>query len=150
MLPPAVADSFAGLRFLLYHKHFTSARTRFVRFTEGTVLAPHPLPFLSSPLEPDEVEPTATLIHPATLAKRLAGGLHVSADMLEIDPEFLEHVEIPGVTVAVHLVRVTSIDPPLELFAERGAQFCPITDLRGGHPTEMALLRKAYEHVLGG
>jgi hypothetical protein len=29
-------------------------------------------------------------------------------------------------------------------------RFCAITELRGGHPAEMALLRQAYEHVLGG
>lgn len=146
----AAADGLDDFRFLLYHKHPTSARTRFLRFAGGTVLAPHPLPFLSAPLEPDEVAPAAAWMHPATLARRLAGGLQLPATLLEIDPEFLEHVEIPGATVTVHLVRLTSIDPPLALFADRGAAFCPITDLRGGHPTEMALLRKAYEHVLGG
>jgi hypothetical protein len=149
-MPPASADGFADLRFLLYHKHPTSARTRFLRFAGGTVLAPYPLPFLSSPLEPEDIEPAAAMMHPATLARRLAGGLQIPAALLEIDAEFMEHVEIPGSTVTVHLVRFTSIDPPLQLFADRGAAFCPITDLRGGHPTEMALLRKAYEHVLGG
>jgi len=135
-------------RFLLYHKHSISARTLFLRFPGDTVLAPGALPFLAAPLDAGPEEDS--LPHPASLARQLEASLQLAAHTVEIDPEFREFVEIPGGAVAVHLARLTSLDPPRELFARRGARFCAITELRGGHPAEMDLLRKAYEQVLGG
>jgi hypothetical protein len=70
--------------------------------------------------------------------------------MLEIDPEFRELIEVTDGQVDAYLARFTCIDPPREQVAAIGASFRAITELRGGHPVEMELLRKAYQHVLGG
>jgi len=51
--------------------------------------------------------------------------------------------------LSVYLARFTCIDPPRALYAERGGKFCAITELRGGHPAEMALLQMAYQAIMG-
>lgn len=136
------------VRFLLYHKQSTSARTLFLRLGSGSVLAPEPLPFLSVPTEAEDIG--AGAMHPATLALNLATALAVPAEILQVEADYHERVETPAGVVAVYLVRLSTLDPPRELFAETGGTFRAITELRGGHPAEMALLRRAYEHVLGG
>lgn len=134
------------VRFLLYHKQSTSARTLFLRMNGGSVVAPEPLPLLSSARE----EGGVGAVHPATLALSLAAALAVPPGILHVEPDYHERVETPAGLVDVYLARFTTIDPPRHLFAESGGTFCAITELRGGHPAEMALLRKAYEYVLGG
>jgi hypothetical protein len=143
--------SLAEPHFIVFHKQGTSARTLFLRMQNGSVMLPEPFPFLSSPLEPDVyAEGCAHFGHPATLAQRLATVLALPHESVEIEAEFIEPVEIPGATVMVYLARLTATDPPRAHFSGSGAQFCAITELRGGHPVEMALLRKAYEFILGG
>jgi hypothetical protein len=140
-------------RFIVFHKQGTSARTLFLRMKNGSVILPQPFPFLSSPLEPDaraDENGCAHYGHPATLAQNLAAVLGLPPENLAVETDFLEPVEIPGATVMVYLARLTTIDPPRAHFAETDGRFCAITELRGGHPVEMALLRKAYELILGG
>ncbi|QFY41988.1 hypothetical protein F6R98_04535 [Candidatus Methylospira mobilis] len=139
--------------FLAYHKQATSARTLFLRMNNGSVMLPEPFPFLSSPLEPGEVvydNGCAQLEHPATLGQRFSTVLGLPPESVEVETDFIESVEIPSGTVTVYLARLKAMDPPRAHFAETGAGFYPITELRGGHPVEMDLLRKAYEFILGG
>jgi len=139
--------------FLAYHKQATSARTLFLRMNNGSVMLPEPFPFLSSPLEQGEVvhdETSTHLDHPATLGQRFSTVLGLPAESVEVETDFRELVEVPGGTVMVYLARLKAMDPPRAHFAETGAGFCAITELRGGHPVEMNLLRKAYEFILGG
>ena len=107
---------------------------------------PEPLPFLSSHL--NAVAPGG--VHPATLGLSLAESLGWPSELLEVDPDFHEGVETPTGIVDIHLARFTTIDPPHLWVSETVGTFCAITELRGGHPVEMAMLRKAYEHILGG
>lgn len=139
-------------RFVLYHKQATSARTLFLHFASGTILAPKALPFLSSPLESgaEGHSPALSQAHPASLVRELSASLDLPESMLEIDPEFRELIEVTDGQVDAYLARFTCIDPPREQVAAIGASFRAITELRGGHPVEMELLRKAYQHVLGG
>lgn len=66
-----------------------------------------------------------------------------------MEGEFHERVDTPQQTLSIYLARFTCIDPPRQWFAERGGQFCAITELRGGHPAEMALLQRAYQAIMG-
>jgi len=139
--------------FIVFHKQGTSARTLFLRMKNGSVILPEPFPFLSSPLETDGLVHDygrANFGHPATLAQRLATVLALPQESVEVETDFIEPVEIPGATAMVYLARLATVDPPRAHFAGLGGQFCAITELRGGHPVEMALLRKAYELILGG
>jgi hypothetical protein len=121
----------SDVRFLLYHKQATSARTLFLRFANGSALAPEPLPFLSTPAE--EGSAATGAIHPAALALKLAESLGIAPDIVQVAPEYRERVETPDGVVEIHLARFTTIDPPRALFEESGGAFRAITELRGGH-----------------
>jgi hypothetical protein len=139
-------------RLILFHSQNISARTLFLRHASGSIIAPTPLPFLSTTLDEDEdaetVEPTL-LLHPAALVNEYCTRLGLPTSLLQVVGEFQARVETPDETLSVYLVRFTCIDPPRALFAERGGQFCAITELRGGHPAEMALLQRAYQTIMG-
>lgn len=137
-------------RFLLFHLQPISARLLFLRHASGSVLAPDPLPLLSSPIEDDAPAPKLDLIQQLILGMRLNSGLGFEPGMLVVEPGFLRRAEIPRAMVDLHLARFTSLDPPHREARLKGAQFCPITELRGGHPVEMAMLRWAYEFLLVG
>lgn len=136
------------LRFIIYHKQSTSARTLFLRWdATGSVLTPSPLPQLSLLVE--DAPPPLSTIHPATLASRLAETLGLTADFLEVETDYHAQVETPSGLITIYLARFTTIDPPRQWSSAAGGNFCAITELRGGHLAEMMLLRQAYEHVLG-
>lgn len=149
MNPDSLLD---GHRVILYHKQHTSARTLFVRFADGGVCVPEPLPPLASVLAEDdpagELSPLA--VHPASLAQALCRHLGLAADAVEIDAEFMARVDTPGQPLTVHLGRLKAMDPPRAEFAARGGRFCALTELRGQAPAEMELLRRAYQAILGG
>lgn len=140
------------IRVILYHKHHTSARTVFLRFADGGVCAPEPLPPLAAvfPEEEFDAENSTLAVHPASLAMVLCRHLGLPADFLEIDPEFSAKVEVPGQVLSFYIGRFKFIDPPCAQFTERGGRFCAITELRGQPPAEMELLRRAYQAILGG
>jgi hypothetical protein len=137
-------------RFLLYHLQPISSRLLFVRHASGSVLTPRPLPFLSSPVEDDAPAQKIDLMQQLTLGMRLNAGLGFEPGMLLVEQEFLRRAEIPRAVVNVHLARFTPLDPPHTEVRFKGGEFCPITELHGGHPVEMAMLRWAYQFLLGG
>jgi len=138
-------------RLILYHSQSISARTLFLRHASGSVIAPVPLPFLSTVLDEGEADPkdTAVLLHPAALIREYCEALGLPVTLLQADGEFHERVDTPLQTLSVYLARFTCTDPPRAMFAGQGGRFCAITELRGGHPAEMALLQRAYEIILG-
>lgn len=137
-------------RVLLYHKQATSARTLFLNLAHGSVVGPQALPPLASVLEEAEEGAPALLPHPAALHKALGERLELDSGLFELDVEFRHLVDTPPGPVAVYLAHFTTMDPPRALMHERGASFLPITELRGRHPAEMELLRRAYTSILGG
>jgi hypothetical protein len=144
----AWADS---ARLILYHVQGTSARTLFLRHASGSVIAPVPLPFLSTLLDEEEFDPedAAMIAHPAALVRGYCFHAGLEPGLLQPEAEFQHHVDAPGGTITVYLARFTCIDPPRALFAPQGGKFCAITELRGGNPAEMALLQLAYESIMG-
>jgi len=132
-------------RLILYHSQSTSARTLFLRHGSGSVITPEPLPPLSSVLEDGgfDIAGVAIFLHPAALVREYCTALGLPHTLLKAEGEFHERVETPQNNLNIYLARFTCIDPPRALFAERGGKFCAITELRGGHPAEMALLQKA-------
>ena len=138
-------------RLILYHSQSTSARTLFLRHESGSVIAPEPLPFLSTVFEEGEfiVGDEGVLLHPATVVHNYCVTFGFPPSLLLVEGEFHERVDTPQCILNIYLARFTSIDPPRALFADRGGKFCAITELRGGHPAEMALLRRAYQAIMG-
>ncbi len=137
-----------GIRFILYHKQGTSARTRFLCLHNASVLYPQPLPQLSQPI--DEVPESVVEPHPAMLLQGLAQSLGIDADGLELEPEYEERADVPGGLVRIYLVSFTSIDPPFELAESMGAAFIDLTQARHLPDTELLLLRRAYEVIMEG
>jgi hypothetical protein len=98
----------------------------------------------------DESEMSAGAEHPATASLKLAETMQIPPEILRVEPEFHERIQTAAGIVDIYLACFTTTDPPRSLFRETGGRFCSITELRGGPPADMALLRKAYEHILGG
>ncbi|MDF9391830.1 MULTISPECIES: hypothetical protein [Methylococcus] len=148
MKPRPAAD--AEPRFLLYHLHPLSSRLLFMRHATGSVLTPRPLPWLSSPVEGDGADEELDPVLQLRLGMQIHAGLGFEPGTLVVERKFLRQAEIPMAVVNLHLARFIALDPPHEEIQAKGGQFCSITELQGGHPVEMALLRWAYEFLLGG
>ncbi len=133
----------AEYRFLLFHLQPISSRLLFLRHVSGSVLTPRPLPFLSSPIEDDVPVQNLGLMHQLTLGMQLNANLGFEPGMLVVEQQFLRQAEIPRAVVDVYLARFTTLDPSHAELKTKGGRFCPITELQGGHPVEMAMLRWA-------
>lgn len=135
----------SDIRLILAHKQKTSGRLRFLRLPHGTV-AFTPLPPLSDLM--DETEP-AVVHHPAGLLKAAEEKLGLPSGSLVHESEFHATVDTPDGPVAMHLASFTTIDPPFEEAEALGGKFVAITEMIGGMPVEMELLRQAYTVMLG-
>lgn len=129
---------------ILYHKHPTSARTRFLRFSHGGICD-------SGPLPPDaDLAPTpAVCTHPVLVLRAAAAKLGLPVDGLTPDASFRCGLRIGSREEQVHLGQFVGIDPPIEQVAARGARFVDLVQARSQPAIELKLLRMAYEHVLG-
>ena len=88
--------------------------------------------------------------HPAPLVIRAEQSLGLAPGNLEAEGEFHEQVDVEGGPLDVYLARFTGIDPPFEDVERNGGEFIDLTQARGLPGTELELLRKVYEFVLGG
>jgi hypothetical protein len=132
-------------RLLCFHKQGTSARTRFVRWPHG-MLAFEPLPAGANLLD----EKSALIRrHPADVLVDAATRLGMPADALRAETEFEAVIASPEGEVPVLLVQFTSLDPPFAEVEKHGGKFIAITEARNVGDLELALLRKAYEIIIG-
>lgn len=146
----SIESGLGKARLILYHSQSTSARTLFLRHASGSVITPEPLPALSSLLVEDATTRDAEcFVHPAVLVQACLRELDLPAGLLQASGDFHERVDTPGAILDVYLARFTSIDPPRALFTPMGGSFRAITEPRGGHPAEMALLQRAYQAIMG-
>ncbi len=129
---------------ILYHKHPSSARTRFLRFAHGGICDSGPLPPGT-----ELVPPPALCTHPVMLLRTAAARLALPSDGLVPDASFRCGLRIGSRDEQVHLGQFTGIDPPLERVEACGARFLDLVQARSQPPMELKLLRMAYEHVLG-
>jgi hypothetical protein len=138
----------SNTRLIMYHKHPTSARLRFLKFSYGGVCGFDPLPTLSQLLDDDPDEPVVA--HPASYISDAEKRLGMATGDLEIDSEFKAFVDVPDGTVEIFLARFTTIDPPFEIAEEQGGEFVDLPQARNVTQVELELLRKAYEVVMTG
>jgi hypothetical protein len=134
-------------RLLLFHKQGTSARTRFLRFSDS-LLAFAPLP-TGAVLRTEDAAPGNLLPHPAALLKTAEETLGLPGGSLQVVPEFSATVDTPDGEVPVLLAGFTTIDPPFNAADSVGGRFVALTELRGLPATEMDLVRRAYTVILG-
>lgn len=135
-------------RLIMYHKHNTSARLRFLKLSYGGVCGFDPLPTLSQLLDDQPKEAVTT--HPAAYISEAVQRLGISSDELEIDSEYKAFVDVPDGVVQVFLARFTGIDPPFDAAEAQGGEFVDLTQARDVTQVELELLRKAYEVVMTG
>lgn len=136
-------------RVILYHKHPTSAMTRFFKLEQG-VLVGRLLPQLARVVTDEGVSPAAVVPHPGAIAAELEQWLSMPAGSLEVDADYAELVEVPGAVVRIFLIRFTTIDPPFDAAAAVNAAFVPLTQTRGLPQVELELLRSAYVAIMEG
>ncbi|MEA3640401.1 MAG: hypothetical protein VBE63_10695 [Lamprobacter sp.] len=129
---------------ILYHKHPTSARTRFLRFAHGGICDCGPLP-----PEADLTPPPALCTHPLLVLRAAAMNLGLPDDGLMPNASFRCGLRIGSHEEQVHLGQFAGIDPPIDQVTACGARFVDLVQARGQPPIELKLLRMAYEHVLG-
>lgn len=134
-------------RVILYHKHPTSARTRFLKFRYNSVFAFAPLVKLA---QLSEGLSSKTPLHPAIALQQVTRQLGLPADILRIESPFQHYVDVPGEPVQIILIAITSQDPPFAIAEQLGAQFIDLMQARGLAPVELELLRLVYEWALGG
>ncbi len=135
-------------RLILYHKQTTSARTRFLRLSYGGVCAFDALPETSELVPPGE-GPGSLVSHPARLVRAAEQRLGVAPGSLAPEPEFRFRLRGADGEMEVLLARFTAIDPPFESANAAGGAFIDLTQARGLPPLELALLRLAYEQIMG-
>lgn len=136
-------------RVILFHKQATSARTRFLRFDHGGVCGPQALP---AGAEVMDERPSGEVLaqHPGAPVQQAARELGMAPDSLAALGEFREWVEVGRESLPVFLAGFTTIDPPFDQVAAKGAAFIDLTQARGLPQAELQLLRRAYEVLLGG
>jgi hypothetical protein len=133
-----------GPRLILFHKQKSSARTRFLLFAD-TALAFAPLPASAT-----VATATGTVRpHPAAHLNAAEQRLALPVGSLEAVTDYAVDVDTVDGVVPVLLAGFTSIDPPFAAAEAIGARFAPITDARGLPSVELALLRQAYEVLIG-
>ncbi|MEW8013639.1 MAG: hypothetical protein AB2807_02280 [Candidatus Sedimenticola endophacoides] len=140
--------SSAPYRVILFHKQPTSARTRFLRLSNNSVCTPETLPTLARVVEA-KIGSTV-LQHPASVITDLEDAYGFETGSLKPEGDFFQLVEVPGGSIQIILMEVTTIDPPFEIAERCGGRFVDLTEARDLPVVELELLRAAYETVLGG
>jgi hypothetical protein len=140
-------------RLILFHTQPTSGRTRFLRFPHG-LLAFEALPPDALWRAPggDDAEVQATEVvrlHPAAPLRAAEERLGLSSGTLAAEGAFYAEVSTATGMIPVLLARFTTTDPPFAVAESLQGRFLTLTEVRGLLPLEMALLREAYEVILG-
>lgn len=136
----------ADLRLILFHKHKTSARLRFLRLPQG-ICAFSPLP-RDAALE--EAAPSAPVsYHPNAWLRQVEQWLGLASGDLEAEVEFSATVSSRDGPIQIHLAALKTMDPPFTEAEAVGGRFVAITEARDCSPVELELLRRAYTVVLG-
>ncbi|MFD2113195.1 hypothetical protein [Thiorhodococcus fuscus] len=138
----------SGPRLIMYHKQATSARTRFLKLPYGGVCGFEALPEGAS-LASGDGESESLVSHPAPLLREAESQLGLATGSLEAESGYRCKINWEEGSAEVYLAHFTSIDPPFDEVSAQGATFIDLTQARNLPQVELALLRLAYEHILG-
>lgn len=130
---------------ILYHKHPTSARTRFLRLAHGGICDTGRVP-----ADAELAPPPKLSRHPAMPIRSAAERLGLPVDALMPDVSFRCGLRIGDSVEQVHLGCFVGIDPPFAVADAIHAEFIDLIQASGVLVSaELALLRLVYDHVLG-
>ena len=143
-----IPDILTHNRVILTHFDSYSTALLFPRWENQTLLWPEALPESAVPMH-----------SPADIGSAYSGdavmqavvercGLH--ADELEHVGEFNHWAQTESGPVRIHLLRFTTLDAPKEAITALGAEFKPISQLRGSAMSELLLLREVFNLIVGG
>jgi hypothetical protein len=134
-------------RVILTHFDSYSMALLFPRWG-GTLLWPSALPEPATPVAaPVVVDP----VHACQAVKRVVvERCGLIADELEIADDFNQWAQTADGPVRIHLLRFTTPDAPKAAIAALGGDFKPMSLLRGSAMSELQLLRKVYNRMVGG
>jgi hypothetical protein len=139
----------ATAHLVLYHKHPTSARLRFLRHAHGGICADGVMP-ADTRIEPGNGAGGAVLhTHPGMLLRAAEAALALPRGCIEPDGDFRCRVVVGEQPSEVHLAHFSDVDPPLAAAAAAGGEFLELAAARRLPAPELQLMRLAYEHVLG-
>jgi hypothetical protein len=134
-------------RVILYHKHPTSARTRFLKFDYDSIFAFQPI---VGPATLQEHRSTPTAVHPAFVARDVEQRLALDEGILKVEGKFSFAVDTSDQSIQIILLEISGVDPPFELAERIEGSFIELLEARELPQIELDLLRKAYEFLLGG
>lgn len=137
-------------RFIFFHKHPVSAKTRFLKLAHGGVCGPEALPPLSQLNDEFERDDVKVVMHPSVLADLAAKALALSSSDLVLDLTYRQQVEVPHNLLTVYLVGFKGHDTPDTHLAAHNSRLIAITQAFGLPPVEMELLRRAYATIMEG
>jgi len=134
-------------RFILYHKHPTSARVQFLRLN-GTVCQFDGLPSGSQIVESSLEGEVATGLDEAIADHEQK--LSLARGSLNIETEFWAKVDSSEDAINVYLAEFTATDPPHQQIAELEGKFIALAEGRSLQPIELELLRLVYSFLMDG
>ena len=135
-------------RLMLYYKGDISALMLFLQHENGSICFPNKLPLLSSPIEPADFQKPKVSLFPTVLVNAINQQLQLPTDLLKADAGFNEQIETPKGITTIYMARFMVLDPPHKLVQSRGCTLKTLPELRGRHPAEMELLRRAYRYLM--
>ncbi|MGC9215693.1 hypothetical protein [Acidithiobacillus sp.] len=127
--------------------HFDSYSTalRFVRINDSVML-PAPLPENARM----DAAPTDTGDTPTDVLHAVLEKLNINSSQIEMDDGFEAWLSTDIGPIRIHVARFTTFEAPHEAIAPHGGVFKPISELRRLPMTELTLLRKVFDLVMGG
>lgn len=134
-------------RVILCHFDSYSCALNFARYG-GSVLAPAPLPEATSDMPPPA---KAGERHaPAEVLDALVAKYGLDPAQLKIDDDFEAWLSSDKGPIRIHLARFTGLDAPHAAIEPLGGVFKPISQMRGMPMTELNLMRKVFNLIIGG
>lgn len=130
------------IRFIVIHLHRTSARLRFLNFSDY-LCGPTPLPkLIELTVAPNSNAPSE---HPSTALQNLRAHLGLEESQLELVPDFRCWIEAPGEVIPIYMAVANGPDP---FTAPAGSQWVGLPESWMFTPLERELMREAYEFLL--
>lgn len=134
-------------RFILYHKHPTSAKLQFLRLND-TVCQFDGLPPGGKVVESSLEGVVATGLDEAIA--HIEQKLGLANGNLNVETEFWAKVDSSEDATNVYLAEFTATDPPHQQMAEIEGKFIALAEGRRLEPVELELLRLVYSFLMDG
>jgi hypothetical protein len=135
-------------RVILCHFDSYSTALLFARWSDGSLLAPGPLPAAAALIE--DPQPLPTDQRPEIITEAAITALGIGQTALKYLTDYVARVHSEAGTIPIHLLRFTTLDAPAERIAPHGGVFRHMSALRSADKLELALIRIAFDLMMSG